>query len=254
MAEKLTDRLAVITGGSKGIGRATAQLFAQEGAHVLICARTESDLAATAEEINGAGGTCHYYVCDVRDNDQVIGMFHDIDRVYGKIDILMNDAGRMDRLQSVANSDDEITKDTFATNILGPIRVTREAWPLFRGEGCIVNVSSLSALHGIGGVAYTTSKYGLIVLTEHCAAMGMEEGMRIRANAVCPGSVRTTLNTPEDIAAFDKACFAMLQRHSAETKKLCEPEDVAKAALFFVSDDAREITGQTLYLDWGSSL
>lgn len=254
MTGKLEGRLAVVTGGGRGIGRSMAKLFAQEGARVVVCARTESDLAAVVDEIGQEGGKAAYRVCDVRDNDQVIDLFKYIADEYGKLDILVNDAGRMDRLQAVMHSEENIMLDTFATNILGPIRVTREAWPLFEGKGCIVNVSSLSALHGIGGIAYTASKYGLIVLTEHCAAMGMEEGVNIRANAVCPGSVRTTLNTPEDIAAFDKECFAMLQRHSAETKKFCEPEDVARAALFFASDDAREITGQTLYLDWGSSL
>ena len=80
----------------------------------------------------------------------------------------------------------------------------------------------------------------------------MEEN--IRANAVCPGGVNTTLNSPEDCAAFDMDCLAALTKHSSAMDKMCEPEDVANAALFFASDDARAITGQVVYLDWGSSL
>ena len=101
-------------------------------------------------------------------------------------------------------------------------------------------------------MAYTASKASLITLTQHCAAMGMEAD--IRANAVCPGSVNTTLNTPEDVAAFDRECMGMLMKHSAATDKVCEPEDIANAALFLASDDSRAITGQVIWMDWGSSL
>lgn len=252
MAGKLEGKIAVITGGGSGIGRAIAKLYAKEGATSIICGRTEPKLANVVDEITQAGGKAEYYVCDVCDNDAVIAMFKAIGEEHERIDVLVNNGGRMDRLLAVQHADEEITRATFDTNILGPIRVTREAWPLFHGTGVIVNVSSLSAQHGIGGAAYVTSKYGLITLTQHCAAMGMEED--IRANVVCPGSVNTTLNTPEDCAQFDMDCLNMLMKHSAATDKVCEPEDVANAALFFASDDSRAITGQVIYLDWGSSL
>lgn len=252
MAGKLEGKIALITGGSSGIGRAAAKLFAVEGAEVVICARTEENLQSAVGEIREAGGRAEYFVCDVQSDAQVKAMFEEVGVRYGHLDILMNNAGRMDRLLAVGNADEDITRDVFETNVLGPIRVTREAWRLFAGKGVIVNVSSLSAFHGIGGVAYTTSKYGLITLTQHCAAMGMEAD--IRANAICPGSVNTTLNTPEDVAAFDMECLGMLMKHSAATDKICEPEDVANAALFFASEDSRAITGQVVYLDWGSSL
>lgn len=252
MQKKLDGKIALITGGSTGIGKATAKLFAREGATSIICARTEESLKKTASEIEAEGNQVRYFVCDIGDSEQVSSMFKAIADEFGKLDILVNNTGRMDKLLSVKNEDEALTKNVFEVNILGPIRITREAWPLFKGTGVIVNVSSLSAQRGIGGVAYTTSKAGLITLTHHSAAMGMEED--IRANAICPGSVNTTLNTPEDVAAFDMECLDMLMKHSASTDKVCEPEDVAKAALFFASDDSRSINGQVVYLDWGSSL
>lgn len=252
MTGKLEGKIALITGGGSGIGKAIAKLYAREGATSIICGRTQSKLVATVEEIADAGGKACSHVCDVREDDQVKAMFEAVKADFGRLDILVNNAGRMDRLLAVQHADEEITRDTFETNVLGPIRVTREAWPLFEGTGVIVNISSLSAQHGVGGVAYTASKYGLITLTQHCAVMGMEED--IRANAVCPGSVNTTLNTPEDCAAFDMECLNALMKHSSAADKVCEPEDVANAALFFASDESRAITGQVVYLDWGSSL
>lgn len=252
MSGKLKGKVAVITGGGSGIGRAIAELYASEGANVIICGRTEKKLADTVEAIKNAGGSAEYHVCDVCDNDAVTKMFSEIGNKHGHIDILVNNGGRMDKLLAIQHADEAITQATFDTNILGPIRVTREAWPLFNGKGVIVNISSLSAQHGIGGAAYTASKYGLITLTQHCAAMGMEED--IRANAICPGSVNTTLNSPEDCAEFDMDCMNMLMKHSSATDKVCEPQDIANAALFFASDDSRAINGQVVYMDWGSSL
>lgn len=237
----MPDRVALITGAARGIGLATARLFAAEGWQVAMIDRDAPALAEAAEGVAGA----HPVVCDVSDPEQVDAMVADVLAGLGRIDALVNNAGVAD-FGPMAEHDFARWRRVMATNLDGVFLVSQAVIPALKAtRGAIVNIASISGLRASTlRLAYGTSKAAVIHLTKQQAAELGEWG--VRANCVCPGPVRTKLamavHSPDIIAAYHDAI--PLNRYGAES-------EIAEAIRFLCSDRASYVTGQVLAADGG---
>ena len=247
----LTGKTALITGGGRGIGRAIALLFAQNGARVAVAARTRDQVETVAQEI---GDNAVALVCDVSNPDQVAGIFADI-----KPDILVNNAGIAESATFV-NTTDELWQRHIAINLSGTFFCTRAALPamLERGWGRIINIASIAAKTGAPYVAaYTASKHGVLGLTR---SLAMEVAARgITVNAICPGYVDTEMVsrgietiTSKTGRSAEEALKAL--KKMSPQNRLVTSEEVAALALLLASDEGRGINGQGINIDGGAVL
>jgi len=248
----LTGRAAVVTGGGTGIGRASALLLAQHGADVIIAGRTADELERTAAELREATGRrCLAIPTDVKNEAQVVHLVQRTLDELGRLDILINNAGgtRMGPLNAIST---KAWDASFDLNVRAAYFCTREAGRhmIARGSGAIVNVSSMAGLHGVkGGAHYSSSKAALQMFTRVTAAEWGRHG--IRANCVAVGLVASERAVKAwQVANLDTS-------RAAETiplGRMGTPEDVARAILFFASDAASYISGQTLAVDGGPQM
>jgi len=254
----LAGRVALITGGGRGIGRATALAFAEAGASVVVSARTRQEVEAVAAEIRALGGRAHAVTADVIDDQQVRDTIASAVAELGAIDILVNNAGgnALGRLEEMPP---ELWWKQIEVNIRGTYNYCRAVLPKMvqRKWGRIVNVSSINGKQGaLFCSAYCTAKHGIIGLTRALALDVAKSGVTV--NAVCPGYVKTKLT--EDTFAQREVLFGMAVE---ELEKLAlrqtpqgvtiEPEQVAEAIVFLASDRATRMTGQALNVDGGRS-
>ena len=242
----LTDKIAVITGGTRGIGKAIALKYAENGADVAIIATSESDAARnTLALLKSMGSDAKLYVCDVSNSDEVARMADMIIKDYGQIDILVNNAGitRDNILPALKDSDID---DVIDVNLKGCMYVTRAFIRSFvkRRSGNIINISSVVGLMGNKGQAnYAASKAGIIGFTKTVAR---EYGKRnIRCNAIAPGYIATEMT-----AALNEEITKQIEE-SLPLGTLGKPEDVANLALFLASSSSSYITGEVIKVDGG---
>lgn len=252
----LRGRVAVVTGGATGIGRAIALEFARHGAHVAFnwFAYDDSDdvsqeAETTARDIAGQEVRCHHEACDVRDPAQVEGFLRRVQQELGGIHILVNNAG-IARDRALWRLSDEQWRSVLDTNLTGAFHMIRAVAPLFRRQhdGKICNVSSVHGIRSEFGLAnYSASKAGLLGLTRSAA---LELGpSNVNVNAVAPGYIRTTRLTsgvPAEI--LDTA------RERSVLGRLGDPQDVANVVVFLCSEFARHITGAVIPVDGGHLL
>ncbi len=245
----LNDKVALITGGGRGIGRAIALTFAQHGARVAVAARTREQVESVAQEI---GGTA--LVCDVANPDQVAQIFADI-----KPDILVNNAGIAESA-TLSNTTDELWQRHLAINLSGTFYCTRAALPamLEKSWGRIINVASIAAKTGAPYIAaYAASKHGVLGLTRVVALEVAASG--ITCNAICPGYVDTDMVSRgvEQITSKTgrsaEEALEILKRMSPQNR-LVTAEEVAAMALLLASEEGRGINGQGINIDGGSVL
>jgi meso-butanediol dehydrogenase / (S,S)-butanediol dehydrogenase / diacetyl reductase len=254
----LRGQVAIVTGGGRGIGRAIARKFASEGAAVVVTARTESQIRAVATEIQTAGGRAATVTAD-------LGCEADCERIvaaargaFGTVHILVNNGAIYGPVQPVEKFSSRDWDEVMAVNLRAPMLLSKLVLPEMyeRQSGSILNISTVGAkmAFGLSG-AYTASKAGLIGFTRVLAAEGARKGVRV--NALCPGPVTETRMSQD----LTKEFSAYFHSGADETlKRMIEgilqgrpqtAEEIASAALFLVSDDARAITGQTLNVDGG---
>lgn len=250
---QLKNKVAVITGSSHGIGRATAELFAKAGAKVVINYRTNRSEAEKVQKlIKKRGGMAICIGADVGKQGDIEKLFLQVKQKWGRVDILVNNAGIL-KQQGPLDMDWETTSETFAVNVIGPMFCAREAMKIMidqGGQGCIVNIASIRGLETLGlgiNLAYSAAKAGLINFTCSLAKEWDIKKYKIRVNAVAPGYTDTGL------VDWDKA---ISEKKAQETAlgKILAPIEIAQAVLFLASDEASGITGEILVVDAGLRL
>jgi len=257
----LKDKVALITGGGRGIGRAIALAFADGGARIAVAARTRDQVKQVAEEIeNKSSVKALALVCDVSDRSSVEKMFADTQAGFDhEVDILVNNAGVAEGA-TLVNTTDELWERHLATNLTGTFYCTRAALPamLKNGWGRIINIASIAGKTGAPYIAaYAASKHGVMGLTRCLAVEVGTSGVTV--NAICPGYVDTEMVsrgieriTTRTGRSADEALDA-LKRMSPQNR-LVTPEEVAALALLLASDEGRGINGQGLNIDGGTVL
>lgn len=242
----LTGKTAIVTGGSRGIGRAIACCLAEEGANVaVIFAGNTAAAEETLQQIKEKGGNAISIQCDVANEDAVAAMVKEVKDTFGSVDILVNNAGitRDGLLMRMKTSDWQAVLDT---NLTGAFFCTKGVTKLMMKQrsGAIVNLTSVVGLTGNAGQAnYAAAKAGIIGFTKSIAKELASRG--IRANAIAPGCIDTDMTAVLSDAVKEE----MLK--TIPLGRVAQPEEVAKAVLFLVSDCASYITGQVLNVDGG---
>jgi len=242
----LDGKVALVTGGSRGIGRAIALRLGQQGADVAVCARNVEAAGEVASEIEGLGRKCLVRACDVADAEQAGALIASTIEELGQLDILVNNAG-VTRDNLLMRMKEEDWDEVLAINLKGAFNCARAAVrPMLKARGGrIVNITSVVGLQGNAGQAnYAASKAGLIGLTKSLARELASRG--ITANAVAPGLVPETGMTGELAAEVQQQMLSAVPLGRAGT-----PEDVAHAVAFLASEQAAYITGQVLAVDGG---
>lgn len=252
---RLDGKVCIITGGNSGVGACTAELFAKEGAKVVITARREAQLKEVADKIKGEGGEVLAISTDVSDVNQVKDRVKKVLDTYGKIDVLVNNAGVLEAgLKPIDRCLDEDVDRALNVNTKGTIYCTREVLPNREknGSGSIINLDSVAGHFGCGGAAYVSSKAAVIGLTKHTALRFAGKG--IRCNSVCPSTIVTPMTRNLNPASLDPGRRGQRAKHADLRVQPCMPIDVANILLFLASDESKAITGQVIVSDYGSTL
>ena len=238
---RLRGRVALVTGGTRGIGRAVAEAFAGAGARVCVSARDAGEVRRTAEELGGAG-----LAGDVADPEHLRELTELALRAFGRIDVVVNNAATNQPYGPLMDADPDAWRTAFTVNVEAPLRLVQCVWRAWMREhgGAVINVCTEGAGHvGPNVGAYSTSKAALLHLTQQLAG---ELAPKVRVNSVSPGLVRT------DMARFvwepDEAEVAA----GLPLGRIGEPADIARAVLWLASDQAEWITGADLLVDGGT--
>ena len=240
--------VALVTGATSGMGRATAIAFGAAGAKVVVAARREKEGMAVVEEIQKKGSQAIFVATDVTKETEVAALLRATDERFGQLDFAFNNAGSAAGPRSLVEMTEKDWDADIAVNLKSSWLSMKYEMPLMArsGGGGIVNMSSIGALLGLANFgAYNAGKGGAISLTRTAAAEGASQNIRV--NAIAPGAVKTEL-----IKDFPSAVLEQL-RLSIPLKRLGEPEDIAHLVLFLCSPAARFITGQSISIDGGST-
>jgi NAD(P)-dependent dehydrogenase (short-subunit alcohol dehydrogenase family) len=251
MGERLKNKVALVSGGATGVGGAASRLFASEGARVVVLDINASAAEATAQAIRAQGGEALCVVADVSQAAQVDAAVATALQHFGRIDVLFNHAGSIVVKPFLETTEDD-WDHLMAVNVKSMYLVTRAVLPgmLAQGKGAIVCTSSISAVAGTPmEVLYDTTKGACHMFAR---AIAVEyRGRGIRCNAVCPGFVRTPHGMRE-VEALQKLGVDVSEAALAAAQgRMCEPEEVAAAALFLASDEASFVNGTHLFVDNG---
>ena len=253
--QMLAGKVAIITGASYGMGRTMAELFAEEGASVVITALEQDKLDAVVAGIREKGGKAVGVVADVCSAEATKQVFQTALQEFGDLDILINNAG-LGEQKIIDETDDEWMSFVLNTNLIGPMRYIREALKIFlpKNDGVIINISSVNGTRPFCGAAYTSSKGGLNTLTKNVAMRLVDTN--IRCNAVAPGATVT----PAHIAnkAGEQPGGAEMLKYSGHYVYFpgpeCDPMDQAYACLYLASKMGRAVRGQVIQVCNGAFL
>ncbi|AHX14104.1 glucose dehydrogenase [Dyella jiangningensis] len=249
---RLHEKVALVTGASSGIGRATAKLFAAEGAKVVLGARRDAELQSLVREIEAAGGTAVALAGDVRSEAYARALVELATTRFGRLDIAFNNAGTLGEAGASTDVSEAGWNDTLAINLTGSFLGAKHqiAQMLKNGGGSVIFTSTFVG-HSFafpGVAAYAASKSGLIGLTQALAAEFGPSGVRV--NAVLPGAVDTDMYREMNNTAESQAFVTNLHA----LKRVATPEELARSVLYLASDDAAFVTGTATLVDGGASI
>lgn len=246
---RLNDKVAVVTGAGAGIGRAIATLFAAEGAHVFVTDVNGESAAAAAEGLSAKGLKATAMTVDVSRGQDVSALFREVERAFGRVDIVVNNAGLNVRADFRHLTDADWVKIR-EVNLDGVVRIARDAFGLLKasGAGSLINISSIMGNRGLRQLAaYSATKGAVTALTR---ALAVEYApYNIRVNTLAPGYIDTALT--ERFLKNPLVSKALLDK--TPMRRFGTAEDIARAALFFASDDSLYVTGAELAVDGGMS-
>jgi NAD(P)-dependent dehydrogenase (short-subunit alcohol dehydrogenase family) len=250
---RLENKIAIVTGGNSGIGRATAILFCKEGAKVVVACRREAENKKVVDEITAMSGEVLAVQADVSKKEDCKKVVEETVKQYGRIDVLVNNAGVGDRHMPIDACTEEWYDEVVKIDQYSVYYMCKYALEHMKkvGQGSIVNVSSIGA-QGIAGIAYSAAKAAFNSMTQNIALQYSPTG--IRCNAIGPGPTPTPLNAPEAFKFFNKEFADACARHIDLSVPEAQVEDQAEAILYFASDASKAVTGQILYVDHGTTL
>lgn len=246
---KLENKVAIVTGAGSGMGRATAELFAREGAKVIASDINEAGVNELIANLGDVAGEVVFCQTDVSNREQVEAMIDLAVSKFGGLDILVNNAGILDKMMPVTEVEDGLWNKVMEVNVNSVMYACRKAIPLMEEKGgAIVNIASVGGLNGCrAGAAYTASKFAVVGLTKNIGFMYAKRN--IRCNAICPGSVAT--NIAAGLGGASEFGLQVSGMGVPMSPRMGQPEEIAKAALFLASDEASFVNGTTLSVDGG---
>jgi NAD(P)-dependent dehydrogenase (short-subunit alcohol dehydrogenase family) len=251
MVLRIYHKVAIVTGAASGVGKAIAELYAKEGAKVVVADINEEAISSVVNGIHAAGGSAVGFVANVMKEADIDAMVNKAVNQFGTVDILVNNAGVMDNFRLIETIEDELWDRVLAINLTGPMRAIRRTLPIMlaKNEGVIVNIASVAGIMGgRGGVAYTASKHGIVGLTKNVGYMYAKSG--IRCNAIAPGAVLT--NIAQTFTNVDMVGMKLFNEGAGSQRtEPVDPMQIATVALFLASDDSRFVNGDVITADGG---
>ena len=251
LSPALQDKVAVVTGASRGIGRAIAAAFAREAAQVVICGRKQETLDQVAAELSGGPGRIYPLACHVGRADQIRNLAETAHREFGRIDILVNNAATNIAQEPVLQIDENKFDKMVEINLKSAFRLIQAIAPgmCSRGSGSIINIASISGIRPQHhGMLYSMTKAALIMMTQSYALELGPSGVRV--NAIAPGMIQTVLSE----YYWKDAANRQRLMEDQPIKHLGQPEEIAEMAVLLASDRGSYITGQTMVVDGGRLL
>lgn len=244
---RLSGKVAIVTGAASGMGKAIAELYAKEGARVVV---SDMNLEGAQAVVEGISGEAFAIQTDVTSEEALQQLFDETVKTFGQVDILVNNAGIMDGMEPVGEISNDRWEKIFAVNTVSVMKSMRIAVDLFtkQGHGVIVNNISAGGLYGArAGAAYTASKHAVVGLTKNTAFMYADQN--IRCNGIAPGAVATNIGST--MTNMSQAGFGRQQLGMAINPRIGQPEEIAQLALFLGSDESSFINGQVVAIDGG---
>lgn len=247
---RLEKKTIIVTGVSAGMGKAIARRFVEEGANVIGIARRQERLTQLAEELSDAPGTFTPFCGDITDTSAVSDLFETTVSKFGRLDVLVNNAGIMDDMSPLADMTDELYERLIRVNLTAPVNLMRSALRLFLKQGNggnIINVTSVGAEHETSGAAYCIAKAGLAAASRNVTFMYKDQ--KIRCNCIAPGGINTEIAT--SMGRPNMAGYGKVSNLTKLMPGIGQPEDIASAALYLAGDESGYVNGITVTVDGG---
>ncbi len=251
---RLKGKVSIVTGASSGIGKRTAEIFAQEGSNLVLVARRLDRLKEVEAECVAMGVKAISVSADVSVYEDCQRVVREAIAAFGTIDVLVNDAGIADKHRPITRIENDWWEHVIAVDQNSVYYMMKEVLPYMEkaGSGSIVNISSIGGVDGTAGISYSAAKTAVIAMTKN---VGIQyAGTGIRCNSVAPGPTPTELNTPEQIATFDSEFAERCHRHFDSTVPEVSVDDQAYTILFFACDESKGCNGQTIVVDNGCTI